>query len=231
MRSLTVAVCSFWCAVALFAQSDRGTITGTVSDPAGAVVASAPIQAKNIETGVVYEGATSTTGNYTVAQLPVGTYEITVSVQGFKKYIRAGLQVGVAQTLRVDIPLEVGSSAESVTVTEAAPLLKTESGELGHNVTSDTLNNLPILGIGKGSVGATGIRSVFSVTTMLPGNSWLPDNSLRINGLAGNSEAMRVEGQDATATGAAGPSGTGMSTTSTNQPSVEAVQEVAVQTS
>jgi hypothetical protein len=60
-------------AVTGFAQSDRATITGTVSDPAGAVVANAPIQARNIETGVVYPAATSTTGNYTIAQLPVGT--------------------------------------------------------------------------------------------------------------------------------------------------------------
>lgn len=154
-----------------------------------------------------------------------------MTVTGFKKYVRANIEVPVEQTMRIDATLEVGSSTESVTVTEAAPLLKTESGELAHNVTSDTLNSLPILGIGDSAVGPTGIRSVYSVTTMLPGNSWLPDNSLRIDGLAGNSAAMRVEGQDATVTGAAGPSGTGMSTTSTNQPSVEAVQEVAVQTS
>src|SRR5438105_5693327 len=122
MRSLTFVICSLSFTVAMFAQSDRGTITGTVSDPAGAVVASAPIQARNTETGAVYEAATSTTGNYTVPQLPVGTYELTVSVQGFKKYIRTGLQIQVAQTLRVDIALEVGSAAESVTVTESAPL-------------------------------------------------------------------------------------------------------------
>ena len=56
-----------------FGQSDRGTITGTVSDPAGAVVASAPIEVKGTETGVVYTAATSATGNYTIPQLPAGT--------------------------------------------------------------------------------------------------------------------------------------------------------------
>src|ERR1017187_5742098 len=55
-----------------FAQSDRGTMTGTVTDPAGAVVPNAPVQVKNTATGVVYDGATSTTGNYTVSQLPAG---------------------------------------------------------------------------------------------------------------------------------------------------------------
>ena len=58
----------------------------------------------------------------------------------------------VEQTLRIDIGLEIGSNTEAVTVTEAAPLLKTESGELSHNITSDTLNSLPILGIGNASV-------------------------------------------------------------------------------
>src|SRR5712692_8632051 len=214
MRSLTVAVCSFWCAVALFAQSDRGTITGTVSDPAGAVVASAPIQAKNIETGVVYEGATSTTGNYTVVQLPVGTYEVTVSVQGFKKYIRAGLQVQVAQTLRVDIPLEVGSSAESVTVTEAAPLLKTESGELSHTVDVGQLKDLPLFTV------TGGIRNPYQVLATIPGTYGVVGN-IRINGSPANSAAYRIEGQDAS-------NGTLPSFPTQNQPGVDAIQEVAV---
>jgi hypothetical protein len=217
-------------ALGLLAQSDRGTITGTVADPANAVVANASVEVRNVQNGAVYQVATSGTGNYTV-QVPTGVYEISVTVQGFKKYVRQNIAVPVEQTLRIDVALEVGAATEAVTVNEAAPLLKTESGELGHNVTADSLNNLPILGIGNASVGSTGVRSVFAVTTMLPGNTWLPDNSLRINGLAGNSEAVRVEGQDATGTGAAGPSGFGMSSPSTTEPSVEAVQEVAVQTS
>ena len=67
------------------------------------MVANAPIQAKNLGTGVEYSGATSTTGNYTLSQLPAGSYQITVTVPGFKKYSRTGLTVEVAQTLRVDI--------------------------------------------------------------------------------------------------------------------------------
>src|ERR1700730_18265163 len=145
MRLLLVGLSLFLVALIALAQSDRGTITGTVSDPAGAIVPSAPIQARNVETGVVYESATSTTGNYTIPQLPVGAYEVSVGVQGFKKYTRAGLQVGTAQEVRVDIALEVGSTSESVTVTEAAPLLKTESGELSHTVNLGDLKELPLL--------------------------------------------------------------------------------------
>ena len=77
----------------------------------------------------------------------------------------------MAQTVRINVVLEVGSNTESVTVTETAPLLKTESGELSHNVTADTLNNLPVLGIGTANVGASGIRSPYSVMNVLPGVS------------------------------------------------------------
>src|SRR5580704_14874650 len=118
MRFLSFSVCCLVLAVCAFAQSDRGTITGTVSDPAGAVVPNAPIQAKNLGTGVEYASATSTTGNYTLLQLPPGTYQVYVTVPGFKKYSRSGLTVEVAQTLRIDISLEVGSASESVTVNE-----------------------------------------------------------------------------------------------------------------
>ena len=191
--------CLFAFAFTAFAQSDRGTITGTIADPAGAVVSSAPVEVKNVQTGAVYEGGSSATGNY-VVQVPTGTYELYVTVPGFKKFIRANLAVPVEQTVRIDVILEVGSNTESVTVTEAAPLLKTESGELSHNVTSDTLNALPVLGIGAGNVGATGIRSPYSVMNILPGANWMPDATIRLNGLEGNSSALRVEGQDPTAT-------------------------------
>jgi len=90
---------------AMFAQRDRGIITGTISDPAGAVVANAAVEARNIETGAVYPVAASETGNYTITQLPAGTYELTVTVAGFKKYIRPGLIIQAAQTIRVDAAL------------------------------------------------------------------------------------------------------------------------------
>src|ERR1051326_1598062 len=79
-------------ATALFAQSNQGRITGTISDPAGAVVPSAQIETKNSETGVVYRGGTSETGNY-VLPVPSGTYELTVTATGFKKYVQQNVQV------------------------------------------------------------------------------------------------------------------------------------------
>jgi len=216
MRTVLFLATGLLTAGILVAQSDRGTFTGTVSDPAGAVVASAPIQARNVETGALYEAATSSTGNYTLTQLPVGNYELTVAVQGFKKYVRTGLQVGVAQTLRVDIALEVGATSEAVTVTEAAPLLKTESGELSHTVNVGQLNQLPLF------VVTAGLRNPYRVMDLIPGTVSASD--IRVNGAPSNSANYRIEGQDAS--NAQLPS-----FPTQNQPSVDAIQEVAVQTS
>src|SRR5215471_20823902 len=87
---------------ALFGQAGTGTITGTVTDPSGAVVSGAAIEAKNTQTGIVYPGVTTNTGNYTLSQLPPGTYEVTVNFTGFKRYVHSNLQVQAAQTVRED---------------------------------------------------------------------------------------------------------------------------------
>src|SRR5277367_6090260 len=113
MHFIKFAACSLVIVSLASAQSDRGTITGTISDPAGAVVPNAPVEAKNVETGAMYHAAGSTTGNYTLPQLPTGTYEVTVTVTGFKKFIRQNILVPVAQTVRIDVTLEVGQISDS----------------------------------------------------------------------------------------------------------------------
>src|SRR5205085_1535288 len=200
MRSVGVLFCLCLISMAAFAQSDRGTMTGTIADTTGGVIPGVSIVATNVETGARYETISTETGNYTLAQIPAGVYQLSAELPGFKRYVRQGITVLVAQTLRLDIALEVGSNTESITITEAAPLLKTESSEVAHNVTSEFLNDLPVLGIGRLSAGATGIRSPYSVMNIVPGATWLPDQTVRVNGMEGNSSALRVEGQDATAT-------------------------------
>jgi hypothetical protein len=222
MRVPLLFVCSFSLGLSAFAQSDRGTITGTVADSTGAIIAAAPIEIKNVETGAVYQAGTSGTGNYTLAQLPAGKYELSVVVPGFKKFVRTNIQVNVAETYRVDVTLEVGSNTDSVTVTESAALLKTESGELSHTVTAETMNNLPVMGIGS-SAGSSGIRNPYAVVQLLPGTTYSPDVAIRVNGLPANTQAMRIEGQDST--------NGWYSAQSQTQGSVDAMQEFAVQTS
>jgi hypothetical protein len=222
MRLRRCVACLFLAVLAAFAQSDRGTITGTVVDPAGAVVAAAAVEIKNVATGAVYQAGTSATGNYTLSQLPAGQYELSVTVPGFKKYVRPGITVEVAQVYRVDVTLEVGSSTESITVSEAAPLLKTESGELSHTVNTDSVDTLPVLQTGA-AAGASGIRNPYAVVQLLPGSTYSPDVDIRINGMPANTQAMRIEGQDAT--------NGWYSTQSQTQAGVDAIQEFAVQTS
>jgi len=224
MGSLRLLICLLFVSLTMFAQSDRGTITGTVSDTTAAVIPGVAIVAVNVENSARYETVSTETGNYTLPQLPAGPYQLMAELPGFRKYVRQGITVLVAQTLRLNVTLEVGSNTESVTITEAAPLLKTESSEVAHNVNADFLNNVPILGIGRGASGAAGIRSAYSVAQVVPGATWLPDQTIRVNGMTGNTSALRVDGQDATATISNGQ------ITQTQQ-SVEAIQEVAVQTS
>jgi len=224
MRTLSVFLTLLVCAVGLLAQTDRGTITGTVSDPAGAVVANAPIEVKNTQTGAAYQAATSDTGNYTLPQMPVGVYEITVTVAGFKKFIRQNVTVQATQTVRIDATLEVGSAAESVTVNAETSLLKTESGDVSVNVTGDRLVNLGLLPIGNGFSSSHGVRNPMAVSTLAPGTYFDPNLNIRVNGAPSNTEAVRIEGQDVT-------NGVVTFSQAQTQPSVEALQELAVQSS
>jgi hypothetical protein len=223
MRLVTISVLFLALAAVVFAQGERGAITGEVADPGGAVIASAMVQAKHIETGTVYDTTTTNTGNYTLGQLPVGTYEVTVTVPGFKKYTRTGLGVQVAAIVRVDVLLEVGAVSDSVTVNEAATLLKTESGELSHNVQTTSMDSLPILGIGSTIAGSAGIRNPQAVIYLIPGSYVQENASVRVNGAPGNTATYRVEGQDIT--------NGNQITQAQQQPSIDAIQEVTVQTS
>src|SRR5438270_53112 len=90
----------------LLAQSDRGTITGTVLDPGNAVIPNATLSLKNAATGAAYQTVTTGTGNYTLPSLPSGLYTLTVAAPGFNQYIQEGIQVQVAQTARVDVILK-----------------------------------------------------------------------------------------------------------------------------
>ena len=180
-----------------FAKRDRGTITGTVADATGAVIPGATIEAKNLGSGQVYMAGSSETGNYTLPQLPAGIYEVAVILPGFKRFVRPTVNVVVSHTVRVDSAIGVGANTESITVEAAAPLLKTESGEVSHNIQTETLNNLPLLTLG-GAVGLGNVRNPLQAITLIQGTSYLSDNTLRVNGMPSSSQAIRIDGQDAT---------------------------------
>jgi hypothetical protein len=117
---MRLVVCCFAFALAGFAQSERGSITGTVSDPANAVIPHATVVARNTQTGVQYRSVTTQTGDYTVAELPAGSYDLNVEASGFGKFVQHGIRIYVEQAARIDVVLHIGAAAESVSVTAEA---------------------------------------------------------------------------------------------------------------
>ena len=224
---LLVSLCVL--ASAALAQVGNGTITGTITDPAGAVIAGATVEATNTGTGVVYNAVSTNAGDYTISNLPVGGYSVSTKVTGFKNYVHTNLTVDATQILRENISLQVGNATtETVTVTAEASLLKTESSDLTHNVSIDQLDDLPLLGIGTANSGTTGVRNPYNTLQTLPGvSAYASSGQFTLNGLGGNmTETMRVDGQDATSR----LFGT-YDYTQMGQPSADAIQEIAYQTS
>jgi hypothetical protein len=206
-----------------FAQSDRGTLTGTVSDAQSAIVQNARVVAINEATGAQLQTITTETGNFTLAQLPAGAYRITVEAPGFKRTEQNAVQVQVAQTTRLDLRLDVGATTESVTVSAEAPMLRTENAEQSVNVSGNRINNLPInFGGGGGSTG--GIRNWMSFIQLAPGVSGTNERA-SINGSAGGAFKVIVEGQDLTS------SNDTIWTSSVSAASVEMISEFSFQAS
>jgi len=208
----------------VFGQAGTGTITGTVTDPAGAAIANAPIDVRNTDTNVPYPTVTTETGAYTVLRLPPGPYSVTVSAPGFKKLIRSGLTVDAGQTLPMDLTLQIGSATESVTVSAEGTLLKTETGDVSHNITISQLNDLPALGIGTQNAGSNGIRNPYNAAVFLPGVSYFANFNMIVNGAPTNTAGYRIEGLDNT-------NHTVAFAIMQNMPNADAIQEMAIQTS
>jgi len=133
-----------WCLVQ--AQTNTGTIVGTVSDPTGAVVAGAMVTVTNMGTNISVKANADTAGNYVVTPLAVGLYSVTVEAPGFKKSVRSDIQVNVQDRVRVDATLEVGAVTETVEVAAAAPMLQTDTSYLGQVVESQRIVDLPLNG-------------------------------------------------------------------------------------
>ena len=226
MKAVTTTLCVLLAAAAAMAQSDRGSITGTVTDPAAAVVPGARIVARNVDTGTSTEGTSTATGNYTLTSLTAGTYDVTVEAAGFKKLVQSGVKVQVAQTERLDFTLQVGVATESVTVTGEAPALKTENAEQSMNVSGDKVNNLP-LNFGGGGTSGGNIRNWLSFIILAPGVSGTSPTS-PVNGIPTGSYGnfkVYLEGQDSTSVNDANW------TSGMNAASVETINEFAVQSS
>jgi hypothetical protein len=125
-------------------QESRGTVMGKVTDPQNAVIPNASVQVVNAAMGTRLSLTTNDVGFYQASYLIPGLYQIMVEAPGFKKYVRDGIEVRVADRLEVNVALEVGAAAESVTVTVESPLLVTTTASMGAVVDSKRVASLPL---------------------------------------------------------------------------------------
>ncbi len=128
----------------LLATGPTGSITGTVTDPKGAVIVKAKVTVTNQGTNAVREVETNGDGDYTVPFLDPGTYAVSVEKKDFRRSVSSGVLVNVDQTVRVDFTLQIGVPNQVVKVTETPPIVQTDTSEQGQVVQSDQVHNLPL---------------------------------------------------------------------------------------
>ena len=164
---------------AAFAQgTGRGGITGVVSDVSGGVIPGAQVTITNQETGVVVRSATNGTGFFEVDSLDAGNYQIEVVVPGYARLLRQGVTLEASELLKLPLTLSTGKVTETMTVTAEAPLLNTETGLNGQDLTTRELQSLPVTGdnpmqfaeIAPGIQSPGGVSQVYSMDGTLGWN-------------------------------------------------------------
>ena len=210
------------------AQSDRGSISGTILDSSGAVVSGAEITATGAATGAVYKTTSTSTGAYRIPDMQTGEYNLTIKAQGFKTSEQKGVVVQINNTVSLDVTLAPGDVSETLTVLADAPTLQTETSDVGTVVSGRQIIDLPL------AVNATGqshLRSPEAFVFITPGAVG-PGTSDSSSGvfqakLAGGQNFGNEVILDGASTARA-DSGSSFDQTA---PSVEALQEFKVTTS
>ncbi len=132
-------------APALWGQAVSATLVGTVTDNTGAVVSKATVTVLEEATGITHKDITNDSGNYTFPDLTPGVYSVSVTASTFKKATRAGVDVVVNTTTRVDMTLQPGSATETITVTGAPPIMETDRADVSTNIEAQTLSAMPVM--------------------------------------------------------------------------------------
>src|ERR1700757_3892468 len=196
------------CAIALFgfiqplvfAQLTTAGIVGTVSDPSGSRIPGVTVTALQIETATPTTTTTDSSGNYTFTNLKIGKYSLTFQKEGFQRVVQTNVDLGIAQVIRFDIALKIGSVSETVEVTGAPPLLQTETSSLGTVETEKRIVGLPLNGrnffklayLGPAAnEGATGTSAGAGST-----DNNRPGTSLSVNGLRIFDNNFLLDGMD-----------------------------------
>jgi carboxypeptidase family protein len=182
-------------AAGLSAQTFRGIILGTVTDVSGAAIAGAKASVKNVGTGLERTTETSDDGSYSLPELPIGTYTVTVVKTGFQTFVATGVTVDVAGERRVDAAMKPGEVAMTVEVSaDQLPLVESTSAELGGTLTADTIANVPVNG-----------RDYTKLIYLNPGVAGSPDQisdspgsfgTFSMNGSRGRANNFLLDGTD-----------------------------------
>ena len=220
-----LAVCGIILGLSLvsLAQELAATLTGTVTDPSGAVVASATVSVHNDDTGVdVRDVPTSGTGSFNITNLPAGHYTVTVKNSGFQTYVAKGVILNVAEKHTLDVQLATGKAAETVEVTAENTPIQTTTAEESGTVTGDQVREL-----------ALNNRNFEQLILLQPGvANQLPDKvgfglanntSISVNGARTGANNYTVDGADINDSGSNG--------TLLNTPSIDAIQEFTLERS
>src|SRR5216683_981410 len=144
--------------VPLFSQGNQGRITGTITDQSGGVIAGATVTVKDVERGVSRTLTTGDSGEYNAPNLLPGTYAVRAEAKGFKVVERQNILLEVGKEIRVDVPLQPGEISQTITISEAAPMVETTNATLGGTISNETINDLPLNG-----------RNYINLLTLRPG--------------------------------------------------------------
>jgi Carboxypeptidase regulatory-like domain len=186
MKGTICIISAFILATAvLVAQSERGTIRGTVTDASGSIMPGVTVKAINVNTGIETSTVTTEAGLYSIPQLKPGNYRVEIERPGFKKLNRENIRVDVSGTVGLDLRMEVGEVTQEVSVTAAAPQLKSETSEVSTAINPKTFTDLPLP--------VAGGRSSESFIFLAPGTTGNTFDA-HINGSQTLSKELQIEG-------------------------------------
>jgi Carboxypeptidase regulatory-like domain/TonB dependent receptor len=206
--------------VPVFAQLNLGRLYGGVTDQTGGAVAGTLVTVTDVERGVSRALTADTSGEYNAPSLTPGTYTVRAEAKGFQTIQRENVIVGVGQEIRVDLTLRTGEQTQTVTVTEAIPIINTTSSELGGRIESRDLGDLPMNG-----------RSYAKLLNFTPGAVSINGNDTFYNGVRYTQNEWMFDGIDDLNDANTGPmiGGTSGFTEATILPA-DAIQEVHLAT-
>ena len=211
--------------VAVLAQSVRGSLAGNVLDPSGAVISGATITVTNTGTHGSVATTSSSAGSYRFPELPLGTYDVSATANGFGTQVQHGVQVTIGSVSALTITLSPGGTSTTVNVDASAPTIETQSSDVGGTVSAKQIVELPLA---LGGVGA--LRSPEAFEFLLPGTTGPgtanSNNGVFLSKISGGQEY----GNEVLLDGASQTRSENGSSFDEEAPSVEALQEFKITT-